>query len=187
MLAFARRRSSSRSRSTCRTSCTAWPTCCSARSAHRSSIETRFPLSLPPARADANQLELALLNLAVNARDAMPEGGTIVDCAREDDRSQSRDRPVCPAAMSASGERQRRGHGRRDAGASRGAFFTTKGIGKGTGLGLSMVHGISEQSGGRFVLKSRKGEGTTAEIWLPAAAAGRSGPAAGACRGPAFR
>jgi CheY-like chemotaxis protein len=48
-------------------------------------------------------------------------------------------------------------------------FFTTKGIGKGTGLGLSMVHGMSEQSGGRLILKSRKGEGTTAEIWLPVA------------------
>jgi CheY-like chemotaxis protein len=48
-------------------------------------------------------------------------------------------------------------------------FFTTKGIGKGTGLGLSMIHGFAEQSGGRLVLKSRKGEGTTAEIWLPLA------------------
>ena len=47
-------------------------------------------------------------------------------------------------------------------------FFTTKGIGKGTGLGLSMVHGLAQQSGGRFVLKSRLGEGTTAEMWLPA-------------------
>ena len=48
-------------------------------------------------------------------------------------------------------------------------FFTTKGPGKGTGLGLSMVHGLAEQSGGRFTLQSRVGEGTTAEIWLPVA------------------
>jgi Histidine kinase-, DNA gyrase B-, and HSP90-like ATPase len=48
-------------------------------------------------------------------------------------------------------------------------FFTTKGVGKGTGLGLSMVHGFAEQSGGRFILHSRKGSGTTAEIWLPVA------------------
>jgi len=48
-------------------------------------------------------------------------------------------------------------------------FFTTKGPGKGTGLGLSMVHGVAEQSGGWFTLRSRKGEGTTAELWLPAA------------------
>src|SRR5215217_993517 len=48
-------------------------------------------------------------------------------------------------------------------------FFTTKGVGKGTGLGLSMVHGLAEQLGGRLVLKSKKGEGTTAELWLPVA------------------
>src|SRR6202035_5746638 len=48
-------------------------------------------------------------------------------------------------------------------------FFTTKGAGKGTGLGLSMVHGVAEQSGGWFTLRSRQGEGTTAELWLPAA------------------
>jgi signal transduction histidine kinase len=47
-------------------------------------------------------------------------------------------------------------------------FFSTRGIGKGTGLGLSMVHGFAEQSGGKLVLKSRPGEGTIAEIWLPA-------------------
>jgi CheY-like chemotaxis protein len=47
-------------------------------------------------------------------------------------------------------------------------FFTTNGVGKGTGLGLAMVHGVAEQSGGRLILKSRKGEGTTAELWLPA-------------------
>ena len=54
-------------------------------------------------------------------------------------------------------------------------FFTTKGLGKGTGLGLSMVHGLAEQSGGRLVLQSRPGEGTTAEIWLPAAKVERDG------------
>jgi len=56
-------------------------------------------------------------------------------------------------------------------------FFTTKGLGKGTGLGLSMVHGVAEQSGGWFTLRSRKGEGTTAELWLPAAE--KQGPAVG--------
>ena len=50
-------------------------------------------------------------------------------------------------------------------------FFTTKGLGKGTGLGLSMVHGFAEQSGGRFILQSQQGEGTTAELLLPVAKA----------------
>jgi PAS domain S-box-containing protein len=132
-------------------------------------IETRFPLSLPPARADANQLELALLNLAVNARDAMPDGGSIVVAARVERLTEQKDhlapgRYVC-LSVSDSGE------GMDDATLAHATepFFTTKGIGKGTGLGLSMVHGMSEQSGGRLVLKSSKGKGTTAEIWLPVA------------------
>jgi PAS domain S-box-containing protein len=132
-------------------------------------IETRFPLSLPPARADANQLELALLNLAVNARDAMPDGGTIIIGARVDRIAEQKDnlapgRYVC-LSVSDSGE----GMDQDTLAHATEPFFTTKGIGKGTGLGLSMVHGMSEQSGGRLVLKSRKGEGTTAEIWLPVA------------------
>jgi PAS domain S-box-containing protein len=132
-------------------------------------IETRFPLSLPPARADANQLELALLNLAVNARDAMPDGGTIVISARVDRIAEQKDnlapgRYVC-LSVSDTGE----GMDQETLAHAMEPFFTTKGIGKGTGLGLSMVHGMSEQSGGRLVLKSRKGEGTTAEIWLPVA------------------
>ncbi|HEX2725788.1 MAG TPA: PAS domain S-box protein [Beijerinckiaceae bacterium] len=133
-------------------------------------IETRFPLVLNMVCADENQLELALLNLAVNARDAMPDGGTIIIAARQEsittghatrlppghyvclsitDTGEGMDEPTLARAME--------------------PFFTTKGIGKGTGLGLSMVHGVTEQSGGRFVLKSRKGEGTTAELWLPVA------------------
>jgi PAS domain S-box-containing protein len=132
-------------------------------------IETRFPLSLPPARADANQLELALLNLAVNARDAMPESGTIVVAARVERLHERKDnlaagRYIC-LSVTDTGE----GMDEKTLAHAAEPFFTTKGIGKGTGLGLSMVHGMSEQIGGRFVLKSRKGEGTTAEIWLPAA------------------
>jgi CheY-like chemotaxis protein/anti-sigma regulatory factor (Ser/Thr protein kinase) len=132
-------------------------------------IETRFPLSLPLARADANQLELALLNLAVNARDAMPEGGSIVVAGRVDRLAEQQGglpagRYVCLSVTDG-------GEGMDAETLARAAepFFTTKGVGKGTGLGLSMVHGMSEQSGGRLVLKSRKGEGTTAEIWLPVA------------------
>ncbi|MFL9812687.1 PAS domain S-box protein [Stutzerimonas sp. VN223-3] len=133
----------------------------------RIQIETRFPLSLKPVLADANQIELALLNLAVNARDAMPEGGTVTISAREH-RLDSRDGALEPGdylclALADEGE------GMDEATLERATepFFTTKGVGKGTGLGLSMVHGLAAQSGGGLVLKSEKGRGTTAELWLP--------------------
>jgi PAS domain S-box-containing protein len=133
-------------------------------------IETRFPLKLPQAHVDANQLELALLNLTVNARDAMPHGGAITIAAREevvhaDHRSSlAPGRYVCLSVSDA-------GEGMDEATLSRAMepFFTTKGVGKGTGLGLSMVHGLAAQSGGCLMLKSQKDRGTTAEIWLPAA------------------
>ena len=129
-------------------------------------IETRFPIGLPPVLADAHQLELALLNLAVNARDAMPDGGTITIAALAGDvpPGLSAERYVCLSVSDT-------GHGMDEATLARAQepFFTTKGVGKGTGLGLSMVHGLAEQSNGRLVLKSRLGEGTTAEIWLPVA------------------
>ena len=132
-------------------------------------LETRFPLALPPVLADTNQLELAFLNLAVNARDAMPNGGEIIISARQE--------------TVALGEHNLK-PGRyvrlrvNDTGAGMDAttlrratepFFTTKQPGKGTGLGLSMVHGLAEQFGGRFALHSKLGEGTIAEVWLPAA------------------
>jgi PAS domain S-box-containing protein len=133
-------------------------------------IETRFPLALDRVRADSNQLELALLNLAVNARDAMPEGGPIVIAARQEAiaphhvTSLTPGRYVCVSVTDT-------GEGMDEDTLSRATepFFTTKGPGKGTGLGLPMVHGMSLQSGGWFGLKSRKGEGTSAEIWLPLA------------------
>ena len=133
-------------------------------------IETCFPPSLGKATADQNQLELALLNLTMNARDAMPQGGTVRISAREESVSTGHEsrlppgRYICLAVAD-------RGEGMSEETLDRATepFFTTKGVGKGTGLGLSMVHGMSEQMGGRLILKSRKGEGTTAEIWLPAA------------------
>lgn len=131
------------------------------------SIETRFPLSLKPIYADANQVEMALLNLAVNARDAMPEGGQIILAARDAIiRGEDGLKPGSYVCVSVHDT----GEGMDQATLSRAMepFFTTKGPGKGTGLGLPMVHGLAEQSGGRFVLKSRVGEGTTAELWLPA-------------------
>jgi PAS domain S-box-containing protein len=133
-------------------------------------IRMDFASGLNKVLADPNQLELAILNLAVNARDAMPKGGSVVIAAKEENVAGATDlkagRYVC---LSVTDD----GCGMDEATRRRALepFFTTKGVGKGTGLGLSMVHGMIQQSGGKFVLKSRKGEGTTAELWLPVAAA----------------
>jgi PAS domain S-box-containing protein len=132
------------------------------------SIVVRFPPVMGAVLVDRNQLEMALLNLAVNARDAMPRGGAMTIEAREQEL----------AATNAFALRSGRyavlsiidhGEGMDESTVLRATepFFTTKGVGKGTGLGLSMVHGLAEQSGGRFILKSKSGEGTTASLWLP--------------------
>ncbi len=132
------------------------------------SVETRFPLKIGTVRADANQLEMALLNLAVNARDAMPNGGSITIGAREEKvmagstSGLKAGRYVC-LSVADTGE----GMDKVTLERAMEPFFTTKGIGRGTGLGLSMVHGLMEQTSGRFLLKSEKGEGTVAELWIP--------------------
>jgi PAS domain S-box-containing protein len=131
-------------------------------------IEMVFPASLPRIVADQNQLELALLNLCVNARDAMKDGGSIRISAREERVGPNRTSGlaageyICLAVID-TGE----GMDAETLARATEPFFTTKGVGKGTGLGLSMVHGMAEQMGGRLILKSRPGEGTMAEIWLP--------------------
>jgi len=136
-------------------------------------IETRFPDDLQPVLADSNQLELALLNLATNARDAMPDGGTVTIAAEPQvalelgDSQLPAGRYVC-LSLTDTGE----GMDATTLASARDPFFTTKGLGKGTGLGLSMVHGFIEQLGGRFILKSEKGQGTTAELWIPVALEG---------------
>jgi len=134
-------------------------------------IEVRFPHDLPRARVDANQLELSLLNLAVNARDAMPEGGSIAIAARRAKGGEVEEGGLEAGADYVCLQVKDTGEGMDEATLAKAKepFFTTKGVGKGTGLGLSMVHGLAEQSQGRLVLKSRKGVGTTAEIWLPVA------------------
>jgi PAS domain S-box-containing protein len=132
-------------------------------------IETHFSLITKPVLADPNQLEMGLLNLAVNARDAMPKGGQIIIATREETLiHESRGlKPGSYICLSVSDT----GTGMDEATLKRAMepFYTTKGVGKGTGLGLSMVHGMAEQSGGSFTLKSRPGEGTTAELRLPVA------------------
>jgi PAS domain S-box-containing protein len=131
-------------------------------------IETRFPPEAVRVRTDANQLETALLNLAINGRDAMPDGGTITISVAEHSiaRAHSTGLPPGPyACLSVSDT----GHGMDEATLARATepFFTTKGIGKGTGLGLSMVDGLIGQSGGKLIVQSVPGRGTTIELWFP--------------------
>lgn len=131
-------------------------------------IRKDIPPRLPQLLVDSNQLELALLNLFVNARDAMTGGGTIMVSAEEKDVSR-------PGSLTAGRYVQisvsDTGEGMDEATVTRATepFFTTKGPGKGTGLGLSMVHGLAAQSGGILDLSSTKGEGTTVALWLPIA------------------
>ena len=133
---------------------------------HKLSIDV--PATLPKVFIDSNQLELALLNLVLNARDAMPDGGDIVIKGFEQSLDLSNslglkpDRYVCISVRD-------HGIGMNEETLARAVepFFTTKGIGKGTGLGLSMIHGFAIQSGGRLRLTSAPGMGTVAELWLP--------------------
>ena len=128
----------------------------------------------PWALADANQLELAILNLSINARDAMPDGGvlTIATGARtaEGGDLAPGDYAVVTVRDSGSGIPSHLLSKVFD------PFFTTKPIGKGTGLGLSQVYGIAQQSGGTVRLTSVEGQGSTVEIWLPAAEATVTAP-----------
>ena len=138
-------------------------------------IEMRFPLRVRRAHVDENQLELALVNLAVNARDAMPDGGTLTISAREATLGAAEAEPagLAPGLYIVIAVADT-GTGMDEATVAKAIepFFTTKGVGKGTGLGLSMVHGLAAQSGGRLALKSSLGAGTTVEIWLPVDASG---------------
>ncbi|WP_109127344.1 ATP-binding protein [Dyella sp. C11] len=126
-------------------------------------------VNLPLAMIDPNQFELALLNLAVNARDAMPDGGALTVSvtqehvpahAKLDEGNYVRVR-VSDTGAGMDAETIKRAVE---------PFFTTKAKGHGTGLGLSMVHGLAAQSGGDFALASTPGQGTTATLWLPATA-----------------
>jgi PAS domain S-box-containing protein len=144
-------------------------------------IETRFPREAVRVRTDANQLETALLNLAINSRDAMPNGGTITISVAE--RSIAGAHPTgLPSGAYACLAVTDTGHGMDEVTLARATepFFTTKGIGKGTGLGLSMVDGLTGQSGGKLMVQSVPARGTTIELWFPittqAEAAGERNP-----------
>jgi PAS domain S-box-containing protein len=136
----------------------------------RVSLVTDFPEGLPLALAEQNQLEMAVLNLCVNARDAMPDGGQLsIKGSWEQGLpgSAGGERPSNYIKLSISDT----GTGMDEETAARAVepFFSTKGIGRGTGLGLSMVHGLALQLGGAMLIKSQPGLGTTIELFLPQA------------------
>ena len=133
-------------------------------------IHIRRDPDLPPAMADPNQLELAILNLCVNARDAMPNGGALTVVAEQvaiGPRSEPRLSPGVYIRLSVIDD----GTGMDADTLARAVepFFSTKETGRGTGLGLSMVHGLAAQLGGAFALTSEPGEGTRADLYLPIA------------------
>ncbi len=123
---------------------------------------------LPPAQADANQLEMALLNLAVNARDAMMEGGILRISAARETVSGKHHAGLTPGDYIRISVADT-GVGMDEATVARAVepFFSTKGVGKGTGLGLSMVHGLAMQLGGGLAIHSKRGLGTNVEVWIP--------------------
>jgi signal transduction histidine kinase len=124
---------------------------------------------LAPARVDANQLELAILNLTINARDAMPDGGTM-RITLENRRTPGDSPRELPCGAFVVLSISDTGTGMDEATLARAfdPFFTTKEIGSGSGLGLPMVQGFAAQSGGAVRVHSKPGRGTTAELWLPA-------------------
>lgn len=150
-------------------------------------VRTELAPDLPPALADANQLEMAILNLAVNARDAMPDGGMLTVSARlEDDCAAAGNGLVGSGWIRLSVSDNGIGM---DADTARRAiepFYSTKGIGKGTGLGLSMVHGLALQLGGTMTITSALGLGTRVDLWLPISTAAVATAAVSAAAAPEF-
>ncbi|SFK98446.1 hybrid sensor histidine kinase/response regulator [Falsiroseomonas stagni] len=140
----------------------------------RVTVAVQAPAGLPPALVDPHALELALINLVVNARDAMPDGGRIEVVVEEATPPQGVAPPQAGVVPHAAAPMLRiavsdTGHGMDATTLARAVepFFSTKGPGQGTGLGLSMVHGLAHQSGGAFTIDSAPGQGTTCTLWLP--------------------
>lgn len=128
---------------------------------------------LPAGIADPNQLELAILNLCVNARDAMEGGGVLTIAAERVVMGATRaSKPEPGAYIRISVIDTGAGMDKATLAKAVEPFFSTKDVGKGTGLGLSMVHGLAAQLGGAFELQSVIGQGTRADLYLPAAKAG---------------
>ncbi|SEQ83760.1 ATP-binding protein [Sphingobium sp. YR768] len=132
----------------------------------RITLSIDVPHSLPPVRADGHQLELAILNLVVNSRDAMPEGGMLsisADIREHGLPSPLVARPYVCLTIADSGM----GMTPAVKASAMEPFFTTKPTGHGTGLGLSMAHGLAGQLGGALEIDSEFGKGTQVQFWLP--------------------
>ncbi|MDR2307888.1 MAG: response regulator [Paucimonas sp.] len=136
-------------------------------------LEVHIDPALPRVMVDPNQLQLALLNLVVNARDAMPENGRLSISAGRDGEGPQRPVGLAPGALLWLRVADS-GCGMSDEVLEHCVepFYSTKGVGTGAGLGLSMVQGLALQSGGGFVIGSRLGVGTEATLWLPEGDAG---------------
>jgi signal transduction histidine kinase/ActR/RegA family two-component response regulator len=134
-------------------------------------LRVRVAPDLPPASADPNQLELAILNLCVNARDAMPAGGPLTITVEEASINPGSEAKL-PLGLYVRLSVIDAGFGMDAATLARAVepFYSTKETGRGTGLGLSMVHGLAAQLGGGFVLSCQVGQGTRADLYLPIAA-----------------
>jgi PAS domain S-box-containing protein len=141
-------------------------------------VDFKLDSQLPAARADANQLEMALLNLAVNARDAMTDGGVLTISASAHEVVGANRHQLAPGEYVAIGVADT-GTGM-DAETLRRCiepFYSTKGVGRGTGLGLSMVHGLASQLGGMLEIESAPGDGARIRLWLPVSETAAPGPA----------
>ena len=147
-------------------------------------LKLEMPDELPAARLDSVQVELAVLNLVVNARDAMPEGGRLrvsVDAVRQEAHDGLAPGNYVRISVADTGS----GMDEQTLAKATEPFFSTKEVGKGTGLGLSMVHGLAQQLGGALRLHSQPGRGTRAELWLPAANGKTESPQKAATAEPA--
>ena len=130
-------------------------------------LTTAVAGGLPLVLVDGNQVELALLNLVVNARDAMPEGGQLSISVRAEESVVPSEGLPLGAYVCLSVRDTGSGMDEETVRRAVDPFFSTKELGKGTGLGLSMIHGLAVQLNGALTLTSTLGEGTLAELWLP--------------------
>ena len=131
-------------------------------------VSVDAPSDISPAKGDPNQLEMALLNLSVNARDAMPNGGALRITVSNEIVQPGQRQDLAPGLYVRLSVADT-GVGMDEKTLARAVepFFSTKGLGKGTGLGLSMAHGLAQQLGGALTVQSRLGLGTNVELWLP--------------------